>query len=120
MSATDLRRGFARGAGSHAGRAQSAEDRGIVRASTAGSLLAGRYQLEVPLGRGGFGRVWRAMDVALRRPVAVKLVELTEITDPALLAETIARFRREATTIAALRDQNIVTAYDSGRVGSEL
>ena len=91
-----------------------------MSASTAGSLLAGRYQLEVPLGRGGFGRVWRAMDVALRRPVAVKLVELTEITDPALLAKTIARFRREATTIAALRDQNIVTAYDSGRVGSEL
>ncbi len=91
-----------------------------MSASTAGSLLAGRYQLEVPLGRGGFGHVWRARDVVTRRLVAVKLVELTEITDPALLSETIARFRREATTVAALRHPNIVTAYDAGRIGSEL
>ena len=91
-----------------------------MSASTAGSLLAGRYQLEVPLGRGGFGQVWRARDVVTRRLVAVKLVELTEITDPALLGETIARFRREATTVAALRHPNIVAAYDAGRIGGEL
>jgi hypothetical protein len=91
-----------------------------VSASTAGSLLAGRYQLEAPLGRGGFGQVWRARDVATRRPVAVKLVALAEITDPALLAETIARFRREAATVAALKHPNIVTAMDAGRVGGEL
>jgi eukaryotic-like serine/threonine-protein kinase len=91
-----------------------------MTASTAGSVLAGRYQLEVPLGRGGFGQVWRARDVAHRRPVAVKLAELTDITDPELLTETIARFRREATTVAALRHENIVKAYDAGRVGSEL
>ena len=91
-----------------------------MSASTAGSLLAGRYQLEAPLGRGGFGQVWRARDVATRRPVAVKLVALAEITDPALLAETIARFRREAATVAALKHPNIVTAIDAGRVGSEL
>jgi serine/threonine-protein kinase len=91
-----------------------------MSASTAGSLLAGRYQLEVPLDRGGFGQVWRARDVATRRPVAVKLVELTEITDPALLGETIGRFRREATTVAALKHPNIVSAYDAGRVRGEL
>jgi hypothetical protein len=92
----------------------------MMSGSSDGRLLVGRYQLEVLLGRGGFGQVWRARDLALSRPVAVKLVELTDITDPAQLAETIVRFRREATTIAALRHRNIVTAYDAGRVGSEL
>ncbi len=83
-------------------------------------ILAGRYELEVPLGRGGSGEVWRGSDLATRRPVAVKLVELAEIDDVGLLAETIGRFRREATVIAGLRHPNIVTALDAGRVGNEL
>ena len=71
--------------------------------------LAGRYELEVPLGRGGSGEVWRGRDMATRRPVAIKLVELAEIDDPGLLAETIGRFRREATVVGGLRHPNIVT-----------
>jgi serine/threonine protein kinase len=60
--------------------------------------LAGRYQLEVPLGRGTFGEVWRARDVTTRRSVAVKIVELGEIPDAQFLAELVARFRRETIT----------------------
>ena len=83
-------------------------------------VLAGRYELEVPLGRGGSGEVWRGRDMATRRPVAVKLVELAEIDDPGLVAETIGRFRREAMVVAGLRHPNIVAALDAGRVGNEL
>jgi serine/threonine protein kinase len=83
-------------------------------------VLAGRYELEVPLGRGGSGEVWRGRDMATRRPVAVKLVELAEIDDPGLVAETIGRFRREAVVVAGLRHPNIVAALDAGRVGNEL
>jgi serine/threonine-protein kinase len=83
-------------------------------------VLAGRYELEVPLGRGGPGEVWRGLDTGTRRPVAVKIVKLAQIDDPALLSETIARFRREAMVIAGLRHPNIVGSLDAGRIGSQL
>jgi hypothetical protein len=83
-------------------------------------VLAGRYELEVPLGRGASGEVWRGRDRAARKPVAVKLIELAQIDDPALLAETIARFRREAVTLAKLQHPNIVAALEAGRLGNEL
>jgi serine/threonine protein kinase len=83
-------------------------------------VLAGRYELEVPLGRGGFGEVWRGRDLATHRPVAIKLVELSLIDDPGMLAETIARFRREATVVSGLKHPNIVGALDAGRIGNQL
>ena len=83
-------------------------------------VLAGRYELEVPLGRGGSGEVWRGRDLVTRRPVAVKLVELSLIDDGGLMAETIGRFRREANVIAELRHPNIVGSLDAGRVGNRL
>jgi hypothetical protein len=66
------------------------------------------------------GEVWRGRDLATRQPVAVKLVQLASIDDPAVVAETIARFRREADTLARLRHPNIVSALEAGRVGNEL
>jgi len=83
-------------------------------------ILAGRYELEIPLGRGGSGEVWRGRDLASRRYVAVKVVELSQTDDPAALSETIGRFRREATVIGSLRHQNIVSSLDAGRLGSQL
>ena len=83
-------------------------------------VLAGRYELEVPLGRGGMGEVWRGRDMATHRPVAVKLVELSQIDDPGMLAETIGRFRREATVVSGLRHPNIVGALDAGRIANQL
>jgi serine/threonine protein kinase len=66
------------------------------------------------------GEVWRGRDLATRQLVAVKLVRLASIDDPARVAETIARFRREADTLARLRHPNIVSALEAGRVGDEL
>ena len=83
-------------------------------------VLAGRYELEVPLGRGGSGEVWRGRDMATHRPVAIKLVELSQIDDPAMLAETIGRFRREATVVGGLKHPNIVGALDAGRMANQL
>ena len=82
--------------------------------------LVGRYELEFPLGRGAMGEVWRGRDLATRQPVAVKLVQLANIDDQVRLGETIARFRREADTLARLRHPNIISALEAGRVGSEL
>jgi serine/threonine protein kinase len=83
-------------------------------------VLAGRYELEAPLGRGASGEVWRGRDISTRKPVAVKLVELADLEGSALLAETIARFRLEAATLARLRHPNIVAALEAGRIGNEL
>jgi hypothetical protein len=66
------------------------------------------------------GEVWRGRDLTTRQPVAVKLVQLANIDNQAVVAETIARFRREADTLARLRDPNIVAALEAGRVGNEL
>ena len=66
------------------------------------------------------GEVWRGMDRTTRQPVAVKLVQLASLNDQVQVGETIARFRREADTLARLRHPNIISALEAGRVGSEL
>ena len=74
----------------------------------AGNLLAGRYQLDEPIGTGWFSEVWRATDVVLSRPVAVKLLHPAYAQQP----EALARFRAEARHPAALRHENIARIYD--------
>ena len=74
----------------------------------AGNLLAGRYQLDEPIGSGWFSEVWRATDAALSRPVAVKLLHPAYAQQP----EALARFRAEALHAAALWHENITHIYD--------
>ena len=74
----------------------------------AGNLLAGRYRLDEPIGRGGFSEVWRATDAVLLRPVAVKLLHPGHAQQPAALA----RFQAEARHAAALWHENIAHIYD--------
>jgi serine/threonine-protein kinase len=73
-----------------------------------GNLLAGRYQLDEPIGTGWFSEVWRATDTALSRPVAVKLLHPAYAQQP----EARARFRAEALHTAALWHENIAHIYD--------
>ena len=70
-------------------------------------VLAGRYSIEHELGRGGMGIVLLARDVALDRPVAIKLLP------PALAANPEARdrFLQEARTAASLSHPNIVPIH---------
>jgi serine/threonine protein kinase len=72
--------------------------------------LAGRYRLDRRLGRGGMGTVYEAVDVALDRRVAVKVVRDEWVHN----ASAARRFRREARAVAALAHPNIVTVYDYG------
>jgi hypothetical protein len=75
--------------------------------------VAGRYSLDRELGRGGMGIVFLARDVALERPVAIKLLP------PALAAVTgfKERFLREARTAAALSHPHIVPIHAVEQVG---
>ena len=73
-------------------------------------MLPDRYQLNEMLAAGGFGEVWRATDLALNRPVAVKLLHPGVARHP----ETLARFRAEARHCGALSHENIARVYDYG------
>ena len=67
----------------------------------------GHYRLVAPLGAGGMGEVWVAKDSTLKRKVALKVLPAAVAADP----ERLARFQREAESVAALSHPNIVTIY---------
>jgi serine/threonine-protein kinase len=70
-------------------------------------VVAGRYSLDRELGRGGMGVVFLARDVALDRPVAIKVLPPSLAADRA----TRDRFLREARTAAALSHPNVVPIH---------
>jgi eukaryotic-like serine/threonine-protein kinase len=68
------------------------------------------YRLEALLGQGGMARVYRAMDVRLKRRAAVKVIDVQFRQD----ADYAARFEREAQAIALLEHPHIVRLYRYG------
>ncbi len=77
-----------------------------------GRVIAGRYRLEAPIGRGAMGVVWRARDQLLDRDVAVKEVQIAETLTDAERANAYQRTLREAKTAARLSHPAVVTVYD--------
>lgn len=77
------------------------------------SLLAGRYRLAYVLGSGGMGRVWRAYDETLHRPVAVKEVHLANDLSAREREALSERTMREARLTAQLNHPGVVATYDA-------
>lgn len=77
-----------------------------------GYLLAARYRLIEPVGRGGMGTVWRARDELLDREVAVKEVRLPLVLDEDLRAELCARTEREGRATAMVAHPSVITVFD--------
>ncbi|HEX6855392.1 MAG TPA: serine/threonine-protein kinase [Streptosporangiaceae bacterium] len=75
-----------------------------------GLVLGGRYELAERVGAGGFSEVWRAADLVLARPVAVKLPYPGFTQDD----EALARFRAEARNAGRLSHENVARVYDYG------
>jgi serine/threonine protein kinase/Tol biopolymer transport system component len=71
----------------------------------------GAYRIESKLGEGGVGAVYRALDVKLNRPVAVKVLS-GELADAAARR----RFQREAQMASSLNHPHILTVHDAGEV----
>src|SRR5215471_3891690 len=65
------------------------------------------YEILGPLGAGGMGEVYRAVDSKLRREVALKVLPPKFAADPSRLA----RFEREAHLLASLNHPNIASIY---------
>ena len=70
----------------------------------------GVYAIETELGRGGMGVVYRAEDLALRRPVALKVLLPHLLDDSAARA----RFQREIQTTVAIEHPHVVPVYAAG------
>jgi eukaryotic-like serine/threonine-protein kinase len=91
-----------------------------MEASADRRLVAGRYVLGGPLGRGGMGTVWRADDVLLHRPVAVKEVELPAGPPGAGGGALHERALREARAAARLNHPGAVILHDVVEAGGRL
>ncbi len=75
--------------------------------------ILGRYRIDARLGAGGMGEVWRAEDMRLRRPVALKVLH------GAPTAEESARLLREARLASQLSHPNIAVIYEIDEVERE-
>lgn len=71
------------------------------------SLSAWPYELVAPLGAGGMGEVYRALDLVLNREVAIKVLPAALASD----GDYLARFQREAQALEALNHPNIAAIY---------
>jgi len=79
------------------------------RKALAPGTLIGVYRIEAPLGEGGMGTVYRALDTKLNRPVAIKV-----LSDDLADAAARRRFQREAQMASSLNHPHILTVYDVG------
>ena len=77
-----------------------------------GRLLAGRYRIIALLGRGGMGEVYRADDLTLGQPVALKFLPEEASKDETLLE----RFRNEVRLSRRVSHPNVCRVYDVGEV----
>jgi tRNA A-37 threonylcarbamoyl transferase component Bud32 len=90
--------------------ASRAQNRSDAMRTLVGTQLNGRYRLDAQVGAGGMSTVYRAFDVTLERPVAIKLLHREIASD----SDQIERFRREARAVAQLSHPHIVTVIDAG------
>ena len=73
-------------------------------------IIAGRFRIECEIGRGGMGTVYRATQLGLERPVAVKIIKQEFASDQ----HVADRFMREARTMAKLRHPHAAMIFDAG------
>lgn len=72
----------------------------------------GRYQIVEELGRGAMGVVYKALDPAIGRTVAIKAIRLSDFADTAERQRVRERLLREAQSAGVLSHPNIITIYD--------
>src|SRR5258708_20289665 len=81
-------------------------------ALTPGTKL-GPYEIQSPLGAGGMGKVYRALDTRLDRTVAIKILPESFAND----ADRLQRFEHEARVLSTLNHPNLLSVFDVGTQG---
>lgn len=76
-----------------------------------GKLIAQKYRVEALIGEGGMGKVYRATQVALDKPVVLKVLRQSLLSDE----RTVARFQREAKAASRLNHPNSISIIDFGQ-----
>lgn len=85
-----------------------------------GEIFAERYRVEALVGVGGFSRVYRAEQIGLERPVAVKVLAPASANSSAPIEVIEQRFYREARLLSQLRGPHVVLLHDYGRTATGL
>ena len=83
---------------------------------TTGATFAGRYQIIEELGKGGVGRVYKALDKEVNAKIALKLIKPEIASDK----KTIERFRNELKVVRDIAHKNVCRMYDLGKEEGDL
>ncbi len=75
-----------------------------------GKTIAGKFRVEQLIGEGGMGRVFKATQTALDKPVCLKVLRKSLLSDE----RTVARFQREAKAASRLNHPNSISIIDFG------
>jgi serine/threonine protein kinase len=76
------------------------------------SVYKGKYRIEKMIGEGGMGKVYRAVQIALEKPVVLKVLRQTLLSDE----RTVQRFQREARAASRLNHPNSISVLDFGEL----
>jgi serine/threonine protein kinase len=85
-------------------------ERSARKEPVTGEVLAGKFRLERLIGSGGMGSVWRAWNLQLEIPVALKVMAANIAEQPGV----VERFEREAKAAAQIRGRHVVNIYEHG------
>jgi eukaryotic-like serine/threonine-protein kinase len=79
-----------------------------------GQLIASRYRIERQLGAGGMGAVYRAHDVELNVPIALKIIRAEILSNPATGRDFEQRFKQELLLARQVTHPNVLRIHDLG------
>ncbi len=93
----------------------SSQQQTIVTSAAGTIERMGRYEIDGVLGKGAMGTVYKGVDPAIGRPVAVKTIRLDRLDSDEEADEMLRRLNQEAHSAGRLSHPNIITIYDVGQ-----
>jgi serine/threonine protein kinase/tetratricopeptide (TPR) repeat protein len=87
---------------------------GLSGGFSPGTVFAGRYQIEKMLGAGGMGAVYKAQDLELGIPIALKVIRSEVLSTPGVGVDFERRFKQELLLARQVTHQNVLRIHDLG------